>query len=101
MKKQNKLKLQAALKALARQRNSDCEATTGAWHRWLQTTNEAAAQFQMLRLGGAVSVMSDDLWSYRVLVLQKAFQIWSKSDLPDGSCTHLFLCGRGYNDIIS
>ncbi|MEQ2245601.1 hypothetical protein ILYODFUR_029659 [Ilyodon furcidens] len=55
---QRKLKLQAALKALALQRNSACAVNVGPWHRRLHATNEPAVQFQMSPLGGAVGVMS-------------------------------------------
>ncbi|MEQ2312116.1 Transient receptor putative cation channel subfamily M member 7, partial [Ameca splendens] len=63
-----KLKLQAALKALAPQRNSACAATAGAWHRQLRMTDEAAIKFHTSPLGGTVSDMSYDLRSCRVLI---------------------------------
>ncbi|MEQ2245834.1 hypothetical protein ILYODFUR_031992 [Ilyodon furcidens] len=90
----NKLKLQAALKALAPQHNSACAATMGAWRRLLHSTNVAAVEFQMSPLRETVSNMSNDLRSCRVLVWREAFKIWNKSDLPDGSCTQFFINGQ-------
>ncbi|MEQ2263052.1 hypothetical protein XENORESO_002487 [Xenotaenia resolanae] len=52
---QNKLKLQAALKAPALQRNSACAATAGAWHRLLHATDDPATQFCTSPVGGSMS----------------------------------------------
>ncbi|MED6241780.1 hypothetical protein ATANTOWER_026650, partial [Ataeniobius toweri] len=92
---QKNIKLQAALKGLAAQRNSACAAIAGSWHRHLHATDKAAARFHMSSVNGTVSNMLYNVRSCKVLVWQEAFKFQRKSDLPDGSCTHLFNSGRG------
>ncbi|MEQ2253629.1 hypothetical protein ILYODFUR_034194 [Ilyodon furcidens] len=70
-----KLKLQAALKALAPQHNSASAATAGAWDRQLRMTDEAAIKFHTSPLGGTVSDMSYDLRSCRVVIWREAIKM--------------------------